>query len=124
MKAAVMYMLSAAAWSRASALVAGSSRLQLRTLSNLYNQQYSRHFTRSAAATVDRRANLLRASAATEINGRLNADGISFDAQLVAKQPELVLSNLKARRAGEDSVAAVHAIGGVQCRACFHHSVL
>jgi hypothetical protein len=113
MKAGAVMCVLAAVWSRASALVAGSSRLQLRTLPSLHNQQYSRHFTRSAAAAKDRRANLLLASAATEINGRLNADGVSFDAQLVAKQPELVLSNLKARRAGEDSVAAVHAIGGV-----------
>ena len=99
---------------RSNGLLTSSSQMRAVT-SKVFVDQHTRQFrTTPVARQRDRRANLLRASAATEAHGRLSADGVSLDAQLVAKHPELVLSNLKARRSGEDSVAAVAAIGGTQ----------
>lgn len=47
-----------------------------------------------------------------DATGRGNADDVSLDAVLISKDPELVLGHLKARRMGEDSMDAVHRIGG------------
>lgn len=56
-------------------------------------------------------ANVLRASMAGTVHNRVDADGVSLDAQLVARQPDIVISNLKARRAGPESIATVSTIG-------------
>ncbi|KAG5176550.1 hypothetical protein JKP88DRAFT_269202 [Tribonema minus] len=81
----------------------------------LARQQWriGRAIATSASRRRDPRANLLRASAATEVHGRLSADGVSLDAQVVAKQPDIVLSNLRARRAGDEAIETVSSIGGL-----------
>lgn len=43
---------------------------------------------------------------------RGNADDLSMDTLLISKNPDLVLSHLRARRMGEDSMLAVQRIGG------------
>lgn len=43
---------------------------------------------------------------------RGNADDASLDTLLISNNPELVVDHMKARRMGEDSVEAVHRIGG------------
>jgi hypothetical protein len=84
----------------AAAALACSARMQL-----------ARSFSLAGAGPQHRRLQqrLLAVAATTE---RVSADGASLDAQLVAKDPNLVLSHLRARRAGEDSMQAVTRIGG------------
>lgn len=43
---------------------------------------------------------------------RRNADDASLDSLLISTNPDLVVDHMKARRMGEDSVEAVHRIGG------------
>lgn len=43
---------------------------------------------------------------------RGNADDTSLDIVLISKDPQLVLNHLKARRMGEETLHAVHKIGG------------
>lgn len=54
---------------------------------------------------------------------RGNADGTSLDIVLISKDPQLVLNHLKARRMGEESLHAVHKIGG-DIRTCSYASSL
>lgn len=48
---------------------------------------------------------------------RGNADDASLDTLLISNNPELVVDHMKARRMGEDSIEAVHRIGGTSPRA-------
>lgn len=54
---------------------------------------------------------------------RGNADDTSLDITLISKDPQLVLNHLKARRMGEESLGAVHKIGG-DIRTCSYASSL
>lgn len=72
-------------------------------------------FARTGAkqfAALHSSAQVERTTKDHESLSRGNADGASLDSLLISTNPDLVVDHMKARRMGEDSVEAVHRIGG------------